>query len=157
MKNTNGHRWTNDELKSLMALWAEHEALDVMAAKLGVTRYSILKQIQRLRKEGIPLERRKKGHVSGRSNQLWTQEEVQYLMRRRSEGGTYEEVSTELGRSFNAICGMVNKLRKENIPIAGEGRGLHRQWDTEALKAFALKLPEHNVVALDRSEFQKAQ
>jgi len=141
MKKTlhhNGHRWTIAELKKLMALWANKEELNDIADTLNVSRYAVLKQIQRLRKEGVPLERRTRGHISGRHNRPWTQAEVEYLIRRRSERATYEEVGNDLGRTYNAVCGMINKLRKENVPVVMMGSGVRRLWDVESLKASAV-------------------
>ncbi|MCK5602481.1 hypothetical protein KAR91_11440 [Candidatus Pacearchaeota archaeon] len=64
-----GHRWTTEELKTLMHMWANQETVEDIAKELNSTRYAISKMVVKLRLEGIPLERRGAGHVHGRSNQ----------------------------------------------------------------------------------------
>lgn len=137
-----GHRWTTEELRNLMTLWAAKEPLSGIATNLNVTTASVLKMVNKLRKNGIPLERRTRGHVAGRSNKLWTQGEVEYLLRRRNEKATADEIAAELGRSIGAVHGMIGKLRSENVPIAMMGQGMKRLWNADALKGVALQEPE---------------
>ncbi len=147
-----GHRWTTEELRTLMQLWAAKESLIEIAAKLNVTTASVLKMVQKLRKNGIPLERRKAGHVSGRVNQLWTQGEVEYLLRRRSEKSTVDEIAGELGRTWNGVNGMIAKLRSEQVPVAMMGNGVRRLWNPDALKAVAVQDPDSNVIELNMAK-----
>src|SRR5687768_13181419 len=98
-----GHRWTTEELKILMAMWAAGESLDSITQTVNATQNAILKQVQRMRREGIPLARRKAGHTAGRSNKPWSQGEVEYLIRRRAEKATADEIALELGRSGIAV------------------------------------------------------
>lgn len=133
-----GHRWKTEELKSLMIMWANDTPLPEISEKLNVTQVSLLKQIQRMRKNGIPLARRRNGHTTGRKNNNWTQGEVEYLLRRRNEKATSEEIGAELGRSANAVDGMIQKLRKEDVNVAMRGNGVRRLWDAESLKAVCI-------------------
>lgn len=133
-----GHKWTNDELKKLMKLWADDIPLDTIASELNSTSKAILKQIQRMRTNGIPLKRRTNGHQDGVRSTLWTQGEIEYLLRRRNEKATSEEIGSEIGRTPNAVDGMIQKLRKENVPIAMKGNGVRKLWNAEHLKALSL-------------------
>lgn len=148
-KHYKGHRWTTDELRTLMQFWANGQELSAIAEKLNVTTYAALKMVNRLRKNGIPLERRTKGHVAGRVNKPWTQGEVEYLVRRRAEMATSDEIATELRRTHQAISGMIAKLRSENVPVAMRGNGVRRLWNADSLKAVSLQSPEANVIELD--------
>lgn len=142
-----GHRWTTDELKQLMKLWAEETSLSEIAATLGVTTASVLKMVNKLRKNGVPLKRRTRGHIAGRSNQCWTQGEVEYLIRRRAEKATAEEIGMELGRTWNAVNAMIGKLRQENVPVAMRGNGVRRLWNADALKGVAVMHPDEPQIA----------
>lgn len=137
-----GHRWTTEEMRTLMQMWANDEELKVIAEKLEVTTASILHTVNRLRHSGIPLKRRTRGHKAGRQYQLWTQGEVEYLVRRREEKATCEEIAVDLGRSWSAVNAMINKLRQEQVPIAMRGNGVRRLWNADLLKGVALQLPE---------------
>jgi biotin operon repressor len=134
-----GHRWTNGELKTLMKLWADQTPLNEIGKELNQSPASISKQIQKLRKNGIPLERRKNGHISQVVNKSWTQGEVEYLLRRREEKATSLEIATELNRSHHAIQAMILKLRQEGVNIAMRGNGVRRLWDAESLKAVSIQ------------------
>lgn len=136
-KHRNGHRWSTDELKTLMSMWAEEKPLGEIAEVLGTTTHAVLKIVQRMRADGIPLARRTKGHKHGRSNKPWTQEEVEYLFRRRLAGATDEEIAVDLGRSWSAVQNMVGVLRKGGAPVAMKGQGVRRLWSVEALKGAA--------------------
>lgn len=144
-----GHRWTTEELKTLMALWAEKQDIKSIAEALNVTTASVLKMVVKLRKNGVPLERRKRGHVAGRSNKLWTQGEVEYLIRRRSELATCDSIATELGRTWSAVNAMIGELRKQQVPVAMLGHGVRRLWNAEELKAVAIQDPSSNIIELD--------
>lgn len=133
-----GHRWTNEEIITLMKMWSEKQSLEEICETLNVTQVSLLKQIQKLRKSGVPLERRKKGNKSGNIVRQWTQGEMEYLIRRRNEKATSEEIGSELGRSPNAIDAMIQKLRKENVYVAMRGNGVRKLWDAEYLRGLEL-------------------
>lgn len=150
-----GHKWTTDELRKLMKLWADETPLDNIATELTSTRAAILKVVTRLRNEGVPLKRRNAGHVSGRSNKAWTQGEVEYLMRRRAEKATSEEIARELDRTYSAVSGMIMKLRSESVPIAMRGNGVRRLWDAEALKATAISHGDTTLIELTPFAQQK--
>lgn len=144
-----GHRWTTKELRTLMDLWAAGAELAVIADTLNATTAAVAEMVQRMRKNGIPLERRRRGHVAGRSNKLWTQGEVEFLVRRRMEKATSEEIAMELGRTWNAVSAMITKLRHESVPIAMRGCGVRRLWNAESLKAITVQAPEANVIELN--------
>jgi biotin operon repressor len=130
----NDHRWTTDELKQLISMWMAGDEVDNIAVVFGVTPRGINRQIQRMRANGILVPRRKRGHRAGRSNQLWTPEEVEYLVRRRNERASTEEIANELNRTFNAIQGMVERLKAEGVIVRSFGRGKHRLWNAERLR-----------------------
>lgn len=132
-KHRNGRRWTTEELKKLMQLWEEGASLDSVATALGATTHAVLKLVQRMRADGIPLARRTRGHKHGRSNKPWTQEEIEYLFRRRLTGATNEEIAVDLGRSWSAVQNMVGLLRKQGAPVAMKGNGVRRLWSVDAL------------------------
>lgn len=134
MKSQHGHRWTDEELKTLIAMWFGGKEFDEMAAVLGTTRFALNKQICRMRKEGIPLPRRTQGHKAGRRNTPWTQEEVEYLVRRREQKATAEDIATELDRTFFGVQGMIAKLRTEDVPVPMLGNGIRKLWCPEKLK-----------------------
>ena len=142
MKKTNhykGHRWTNEELLLLMKLWDGDESLKSIAEKLDSSEYAIAKQVVRMRQQGIKIRKRKSGNKAGRHAQKWTQGEVEYLVRRREEKATNDEISSELGRSWNAIQAMIYKLRhEEKINIPMRGHGVSRLWNAEELRAMYL-------------------
>lgn len=144
-----GHRWTTDEIRVLMKLWSDGAPLQGIAEQLNVSTASVNKTVLRLRKEGIPLERRKRGN-QGRSNKLWTQGEVEYLLRRRIEKATCDQIAMELGRSWNAVNAMIAKLRNEEVPVGMLGSGVRRLYDVDALKAVAIQSPECNIIEFDQ-------
>lgn len=135
MKRQNyGHRWTDMELRQLIGKWMEGESLDALALHFKCTRHGINKQVLRMRREGIPLPRRAAGHVADRSNKPWTQAEVEFIVRRRNESATAEQMAVELGRSFLSVQGMIAKLRKEGIAVRMLGSGVRRLWSPESLR-----------------------
>ena len=71
-------------------MWLAGKELDDIAAEFGSTRYAINKLAGRLRRDGVPLPRRNAGHRAGRRNKLWTQSEVEFLIRRRNERASAE-------------------------------------------------------------------
>lgn len=131
-----------------MAAWAAKESVDDIATSLNVTRYAVLKMVLRLRANGIPLERRDKGNFAGKSYEPWTQGDVEYLLRKRAEKATADEIAAELGRTTNAVHGMIAKLRSEKVPVAMRGHGVRRLWNADALKALSVATPESNVIEM---------
>jgi len=145
-----GHRWTTEELRLLMQMWASRESVSDIATKLEVTTASVLKMVGKLRSNGVPLERRTKGHVAGRSNKSWTQGEVEYLIRRREEKATCEEIGIELGRTWNAVNAMIGNLRKEHVPVAMRGHGVRRLWNVDSLKAVAIQSGDCKIIEMNQ-------
>lgn len=145
-----GHRWTDTELKVLMKKWAEGDALASIAESLNASTASVLKMVNKLRKNGIPLERRRKGHVAGRVNKLWTQGEVEYLVRRRREKATVDEIAVEIDRTWNSVNAMIQKLRNEHVPVAMLGNGVRRLWNADALKAVAMQDSDLHLIKQDQ-------
>lgn len=135
MKAQHGHRWTNEELKTLMRLWDEGVEIEEIAKGIGVSRYAVSKLVLQLRRNGIPLKRRVRGHRAERANQLWTQAEVEFLIRRRSEKATAEQIGTEMNRSFTAVQSMIARLRRESINVQMLGAGVRKLWNPEILRA----------------------
>ena len=130
-----GNRWDSDGIRNLMRLWSEGISVQSIAKQLKTSSYAISKMVVRLRQNGVPLARRKKGHVSGRSNQLWSQSEVEYLVRRRKDGVTAEQIGIDLGRTTNAVNAMISNLRMKNVPVGLLGNGCRKLWDSNILIA----------------------
>src|SRR3990167_11284606 len=103
MAQGHGHRWSQEELIALMGDWAAGLSPQEIGIKLNVTPFAVPKMVVKLRKNGIPLTRRKRGHKTGRSNQLWTQAEVEYLIRRREDRATLDEIAADLERTHSAV------------------------------------------------------
>lgn len=145
MKKTthyHGHRWTANEIKVLMTLWTADESLAIIAKTLNSSEYAILSQVHRLRKMGIPLKKRKAGNKEGRSSLPWTRGEVEYLIRRRNEKATNEEIGSELGRSWGAVQNMIAILRREGVDVPMRGMGVRRLWNPEDMKALHGVIPK---------------
>lgn len=126
-----GHRWTDKEIKKLMGLWLEETDIEEIANTFGTTFYAINKQITRMRQEGIPMPRRNAGNYAGRNDKPWTQEEIEYLIRRREDQINAEAIARELDRSFLGVQAMIRKLRQEGVPIKMLGNGVRRLWSPE--------------------------
>lgn len=135
-----GHRWTQTEIKKLMRMWADGEPVPEIAKALKTSRAAISKHVVRLRQNGIPLQRRTRGNFAGRSGRAWTAGEIEFLIRRRDEKATSEEIAIAIGRSWQAVSAMIYKLRCENVPIAMRGSGVRRLYDLEALKGVAVQM-----------------
>ena len=135
MRQGQGHRWSQEELIALMAEWAAGCSPQEIGDKLNVTPMAVAKMVVKLRKNGIPLTRRTRGHKAGRSNQLWTQSEVEYLIRRREERATLDEIAADLGRTHSAINAMVSVLNREEVTVPMLGKGKRRLWDPTPLRA----------------------
>jgi biotin operon repressor len=127
-------KWTDADMRKLIAAWLAGTELDAIAKQFDTTRYAISKLVLRMRRDGIPLPRRTKGHRAGRANKLWTQSEVEFLIRRRNERATAEQIALELDRTFMAVQGMIQKLRIEGVDVRQFGQGKRRLWDAETLK-----------------------
>jgi biotin operon repressor len=134
----NGHKWTNDELKTLMSLWASEVELIDICIELKMKQETVLKQVQRLRKAGIPLKQRTKGHKLGRSDKPWSQAEIAYLASRWQQGATDEDIAVESKRSLFGVRAMKAKLKLEGVGLVLRGGGRRRLWDAETLRATML-------------------
>lgn len=129
-----GHRWTEEEIREVIGMWLAGKLATEIGAHFGVRGRAIMKLVGRLRREGIPLPKRA-GHVAGRHNRPWTQEEVEFLVRRRNERANAEQIASELDRSHNAVSAMISKLRQEGVNIRLIGHGTRRLWSAERLRA----------------------
>lgn len=130
-----GHRWTEAEMREFIGMWISEKPTEEIAAHFGVTARSICNLSQRVRRQGVPLPRRKQGHIAGRRNLPWTQEEAEYLVRRRNERATAEQIAKELNRTHNGIAGMIERLRREGVNVRMLGKGTRRLWSAEAMRA----------------------
>src|SRR5262245_29979244 len=119
----NDRRWTETEMRKFIGMWIDGNDIDDIASAFGSTRYAVNKLAGRLRQDGVPLPRRNNGHKAGRRNTLWTQAEVEFLIRRRNERATAEQIALELDRSFLAVQGMLQNLRKEGVSVRKFGQG----------------------------------
>lgn len=132
-----GHRWTQAELLSLMQLWEADEHVSDIATSLGASTHAVVKMVGRLRAQGLPLKRRRKGRKIGdrnRGGKPWTQAEVEYLVTRRRDRATMEEIGAELGRSYAAIAGMIENLRKRGVAVPQFGAGMKALYDVSGLR-----------------------
>lgn len=127
----NDHRWTDAEMRQFIGMWIGGDSIEKIAETFGVSRHGVNKFAGRCRREGIPLPRRKAGHVAERRNCPWTQEEVEFLIRRRSDGANADKIGEELGRSYLAVQGMVRKLIAEGVPMPMMGSGVRRLWSAD--------------------------
>lgn len=136
MGNSTGHahRWTDTELKVLIAMWTSDKPIDEIASHFGVTRHAINAQVWRMRAQGVPIPRRTAGTKLGRAYANWTQEEIEFLVRRRRDGATAEQIGVELARSFCAIQAMVQTIRKQGVDIPMFGSGKKRLWSAANLQ-----------------------
>lgn len=125
----------------MMAMWAADDSVDDIATALHSSRSAVLKMVQKLRKNGIPLKRRTKGHIAGRSNKPWTQEEITFIIRRRMEKAPVEQIAYDLGRTWNAVNAMIGKMRSEGVPVPMYGMGVRRLWDVNELKGICETIP----------------
>jgi transposase len=130
----NPNHWKESELRELIALCLQGKETREIAEHFKTTSSNISKMITRLRAEGIPIPRRTAGHKANRHNTPWTQEEVEYVVRRRNERATSEQISIELNRTFYGVQGLILKLRKEGVDIQALGSGQRRLWSVERLQ-----------------------
>lgn len=130
-----GHRWTTEEMQELIGLWMSGHDVAVIAKHFGISYSGLIKVVIRLRSNGIPLPLRKKGHRAGRKNLLWTQEEVETLVRMRANGASQSEIASELNRTFSGVAGMIVQLRNNDIDLQKLAAGRARLWDAERLRA----------------------
>jgi biotin operon repressor len=147
-RHRTGRRYTTDELKKLMDMWEAGSTVLEIAEVLKTGSKGVDSMVVRLRREGIPLTRRTRGHKTNRFNKPWTQEEIEYLFRRRLEGDTADDIASSLGRTASAVAGMINKLRDEGVPVAMRGNGVRRLWNAESLKAAAVGRFDSTEIAL---------
>ena len=133
MAHVKNSKWTNEMMLSFIGMWIDGRSLEEIAEHFSVSRHAVNKMAGRMRRDGIKLKRRNAGHVTQRSNSLWTQSEIEYLIRRRSEGVSSEQIGEELGRSFLAVQGMIARLSKEGASIKKLGSGQKRLWSIEAV------------------------
>lgn len=136
----NDHRWTDAELKQLLAMWFDGKTVEEIAAAFNISPRGVNKCVQRLRANGITVPRRKAGNTAGRASKYWTPEEVEYLIRRRNEKASTETIANELDRTFMGVQGMVQALRKSGVPVTRFGQGRRKLWDPARLaEAVALR------------------
>ena len=122
-------------MREFIGLWIGGEPTDKIAARFNVTTRSISKMAGRLRRDGIPLPKRQHGHIAGRHQKPWTQEEVEYLVRRRNERANAALIGGELDRTHSAVSAMIAKLRSEGVNVRLIGHGTRRLWSAESLRA----------------------
>ena len=130
-----GHRWTEAEMRELIGMWLSEKPTEEIAQHFGVTTRSICNVAQRIRRQGVPLPKRSQGHIAGRFNRPWTQEEAEYLVRRRNERASASQIAAELDRTHNGVAGMIARLRGEGVNVRLLGHGVRRLWNAESLRA----------------------
>lgn len=149
MKNDKARRWTTKEMTVFVAMWQNNAPLEEIAVTLNSTVGAIRKHVVRLRQQGIPLNRRVAGNIAGKYNALWTQGDIEFLMRRRQENATMEQIAVELNRTFSAVQGMIQRLRIEGAGIKMLGAGRKRLWDVGAIRSMVFM---DNVVPIDHAK-----
>jgi hypothetical protein len=136
MLGKNGHRWTNEEIADLMRAWARGDESAAIAARFEITQRGLHKMITRLRAAGVPLLPRKAGHRAGQHNRPWRQADVEYVIRRRREHATAEQIASELDRTYSGVNGLIQRARNgEGVPVPMLGSGKRRLWDPTLLMA----------------------
>lgn len=133
-RQNNGHRWTNEEMASLIRMWGDEIPQSDIAVALGVSIPAMNKVVTKLRNAGVPLKYRQKGAVAGRSNKPWSQSEVEYLMRRRTERISVSQIAAEMNRTPYALSAMIAKLREEGVHVAMLGQGVRKLWNPDLLR-----------------------
>jgi biotin operon repressor len=128
------HRWTEEEMRELIGMWLSGKPVEEMALRFGVRPRSIMRLAGRIRREGVPLPKRG-GHIAGRRNKPWTQEEVEFLVRRRNERANAQQIAEELDRSHCAVSAMISKLRQEGVNVRLLGQGTRKLWSAASLRA----------------------
>jgi biotin operon repressor len=129
------HRWTEAEMRELIGMWLAEKPTEEIAARFGVRPRSIMRLAGRIRREGVPLPKRKTGNFAGRLGKPWTQEEVEYLVRRRNERANAQQIADELDRTHNAVSAMISKLRSEGVNVRLIGHGTRKLWSAASLRA----------------------
>ena len=153
MKHGHDHRWTTDELMRLVAHWQSGVSIEEIIEAFNISRSALRMQILRLRQQGVPLDKRRAGNMAGKYAAPWTQSDCEYLMRRRKEGATAEQIATELNRTHSAVQGMVASLRKNGAEIECKGGGRRRLWDVSQLHAMVVM---DNVLPMTRERKKAA-
>lgn len=134
MHSRHGHRWTTAELQSLIGAWLRGESTANICKMFSLSESGLNKLVQRLRKDGIPLPERRRGHKAGRRNCPWTQGEIETLFRMISSGASTRDVANELDRTFYGVQNMILRLRgAEGVPLAARAHGRARLWDAQSL------------------------
>lgn len=128
------HRWTEEEMRELIGMWLSGKPVEEMALRFDVRPRSIMRLAGRIRREGVPLPKRG-GHIAGRRNKPWTQEEVEFLVRRRNERANAQQIADELDRSHCAVSAMISKLRQEGVNVRLLGQGTRKLWSASSLRA----------------------
>lgn len=131
----NNHRWTNEEMASLIRMWGDNIPQVEIAQTFGVSTPALNKVVTRMRNAGVPLQYRQKGHQAGRVNKLWSQSEVEYLLRRRSERISVNQIAAEMNRTPYGVNGMILRLRSEGVQVTMLGQGVKKLWNPDMLKA----------------------
>ena len=134
IKERHGHRWTTKELQKLIGMWLREMEVKDICKHFQIAPTGLNKLIQRLRKNGVPLPLRKKGHKPDRYNKPWTQEEVETVVRMRNAGSSTSDIADALERSFYGAQGMILRLKNEDIPIKSFGSGMRKLWDPQRLR-----------------------
>lgn len=130
-----GHRWTNAQVAKLIKLWNDGVPIPDIAKKLDSSPCAIGTMVRRLRHYGIEMEKRTRGHRKGDLNSRWTQKDIDWLLKRRQEGATINQMAEELGRTVHSVAGMTLKLRKMGAPVGQHNSGITKLWSVEAIKA----------------------
>lgn len=116
-------------------MWLRDLPLRDICVHFGIQATGVNKLVLRLRKNGIPLPLRKRGHKPDRYNKPWTQEEVETVVRMRNERRSTADIAAALDRSFFGIQALIFKLRnEEDVPVVSLGTGRRRLWDAQRLR-----------------------
>lgn len=98
------NKWTDEMTQTLIELHRQDLPYSEIGARIGVTKNAVTCKVQRLVEEGV---------LKSRSAQImWSDEDMERLMRLRAQGKTWGEISDATGRKLTA-CQMAYRREME--------------------------------------------
>lgn len=121
--------WTNDELDTVRRLVAGGWEYSRIAEYLGRTADSVRHVAN---KNGWYSKRSKRGNSTTRNGWLWSDEEIEQLVRLLGEGKSYAEIGKAMGRTREAVRRCYQKLKdKKQRTIAELERAITAEIEAE--------------------------
>ncbi len=98
------NKWTDEMVKTLIELHRADVSYSEIGARIGVTKNAVTCKVQRLVEEGV---------LKSRTAQtMWSDEDMERLMRLRAQGKTWGEISDATGKKLTA-CQMAYRREME--------------------------------------------